>query len=173
MTPAPTLHTERLTLRGPEVADFEELALFFEDAPRAHGFGGALPRHEAWRWFASMIGHWHLHGYGYWTVFLKDDDRPQGIVGLWNPEGWPEPELGWVMYAHAEGKGLAYEAAMAVRDYAYETLGWTTLTSNILPGNTRSEALAERMGAVFEKTYENISMGTDQLFRHPGPEALA
>ena len=29
--------------------------------------------------------------------------------------------------------------------------------------------LAERMGAVHERTYENIHMGQDMLFRHPSP----
>lgn len=173
MTPAPIIITERLTLRGPQKADFEPLAVFFDDSIRAHGFGGTLPRDQAWRWFASMIGHWHLHGYGYFTVVETATDTPIGIVGLWNPEGWPEPELGWVMYDGSEGKGFAKEAALAVRDYAYGTLGFTTLTSNIIPGNTRSVALAERIGAVYERTYENIAMGTDMLYRHPSPEDMA
>ncbi len=170
MTPAPTLHTQRLTLRGPEPADIEPLARFFADPVRSPGFGGPLPRHEAWRWFASMIGHWHLRGYGFWTVTDRETAEIHGICGLWNPEGWPEPELGWVMFEGAEGRSIAHEAATAIRDHAYTALGMTTLTSNIVPGNTRSVALAERMGAVFEREYENVTMGTDRLYRHPGPE---
>ena len=61
----------------------------------------------------------------------------------------------------------------AMADIHYEDLGLTTLTSNIVPGNTRSVALAERMGATYERTYMNYSMGEDMLYRHPGPEALA
>ena len=37
---------------------------------------------------------------------------------------------------------------------------------------TRSQALARKMGAWFERTYENPNMGTDDLWRHPGPETL-
>ena len=40
-----------------------------------------------------------------------------------------------------------------------------------MPGNTRSIALAERLGAWFEREYDNIHMGHDLLYRHPGPEA--
>lgn len=172
MTPAPTLTTKRLTLRGPQTDDFDHVAAFYADEVRSVGFGGTLARDQAWRWFASMIGHWHLRGYGFWTVTDTETGDALGLVGLWNPEGWPEPELGWVMFAHAEGKGYAFEAATKVREYAYEVLDFETLTSNIVPGNTRSEALAARLGAVYERTYDNINMGTDQLFRHPAPEAL-
>lgn len=173
MTPAPTLETERMILRGPEAADAELIVAFYADPIRSHGFGGVLPRDEAWRWFASTIGHWHLRGYGFWTMTLKDTQEPCGICGIWNPEGWPEPEMGWIAFEGFEGRGLAYEAAVAVRHHAYSAMGFTTMTSNIVPGNTRSIALAERLGAVLERTYENINMGTEHLYRHPAPEALA
>ena len=51
-------------------------------------------------------------------------------------------------------------------------LGFTTLTSNIVPGNDRSVALAKRLGAWFEREYVNVQMGTDLLYRHPSPAEL-
>ncbi|WP_082899112.1 GNAT family N-acetyltransferase [Sulfitobacter sp. EhC04] len=167
----PVLDTDRLILRGPAESDFEPLAEFFADPERSIGFGGPIPRDQAWRWFAGLIGHWHLRGYGFWTVTDRHRGDALGICGIWFPEGWPEPELGWVMFKSAEGKGIAFEAAKAVRRHAYEVMGFTTMTSNIVPGNTRSIALAERLGAVHERTYQNINMGTELLFRHPAPEA--
>ena len=77
-----------------------------------------------------------------------------------------------MVYEGFEGKGIAYEAAIAVRAWAYAELKFTTLTSNIVPANTRSIALAERLGATFEREYENVQMGLDHLYRHPAPEAL-
>lgn len=173
MTSAPRIETDRLVLRGPVASDFDAIATFYADPVRSVGFGGVLPRDQAWRWFASAIGHWHLRGYGFWTITLKGDDKPVGICGLWNPEGWPEPEMGWIVFDGYEGKGIAFEAATAVRAHAYGVMGFTTLSSNIVPGNDRSVALAERLGATLERTYENINMGTEQLYRHPAPEALA
>lgn len=169
----PTLETERLIMRGPIAADFDPLAEFFADAERSSGFGGPLARADAWRWFASSIGHWALRGFGFWTVTQKNDQQACGIVGLWEPEGWPEPELGWVMFGNTEGKGIAFEAALAARSYAYTTMGFKTLTSNIVPGNTRSVSLAERLGATHERTYESDYMGTAMMYRHPAPEALS
>jgi RimJ/RimL family protein N-acetyltransferase len=103
---------------------------------------------------------------------MTDGDRPAGLCGIWNPEGWPEPELGWLVFAPFEGRGIAYEAALRARAWAYDTLGFTTLTSNILPGNARSVALAERLGARYERTYQNVTLGEDMLYRHPGPAEL-
>jgi RimJ/RimL family protein N-acetyltransferase len=173
VTPAPNIETDRLILRGPVMSDFEPLAVFFADAMRSTGFGGPIPRDQAWRWFATMVGHWHIRGYGFWTVTSKDSGEVLGICGLWYPDGWPETELGWVMFGNAEGKGIAFEAAKAVRAHAYDALGFTTMTSNIVPGNTRSIALAERLGATLERTYQNVNMGTEHLYRHPAPDALA
>ncbi len=171
--PIPTLTTERLTLRGPVPSDFEPLAAFFANGDYSWGFGGPLTRNEAWRWFASLIGHWALRGYGFWFITETASDTVIGMAGIWEPEGWPEPELGWVMFEGSEGKGYAFEAALAARKYAYEVFGLSALSSNIMPGNTRSVALAERLGAHHESTYENVSHGTEMLYRHPGPTAQA
>ena len=167
----PRLETDRLILRGPEHRDFDPLCAFLLDPERSAGFGTEENRSDAWRWFALNIGHWALHGYGYFTIEAYGE--PAGISGIWNPEGWPEPEVGWVVYDGYEGKGIAHEAATCVRDWAYNTLGFTTLTSNIVPGNTRSVALAERMGAWFERSYDNVHMGAEMLYRHPGPEGVS
>ena len=74
---------------------------------------------------------------------------------------------------HAEGRGIAREAALASRRYAYDTLGWTTAISLISHDNLRSQALAERLGAVREDDYEHPSYGSMRIYRHPGPEASA
>ena len=168
----PRLETGRLILRGPEQADFEPVCTFLLDKERAWGFGVEEDRAQAWRWFACNLGHWALHGYGYFMIEHKQSGQPCGMTGIWNPEGWPEPEIGWLVFSGFEGQGIAHEAALRARDWAYEELGLTTLTSNIVPGNTRSEALAQRMGAWFEREYDNVQMGREQLFRHPSPADL-
>ncbi len=169
---APVLETERLILRGPEAQDFEPHARFFADETRAWGFGGAESRNGAWRWFASSVGHWLLRGYGYWTITDKASGEALGITGIWEPEGWPEPELGWVAFEGAEGKGLIFEAASAARQYAWDHLGFGAMPSYILPGNTRSVALAERLGARYEGSFVDVAGTTQMIYRHPAPETL-
>ncbi|WP_299935688.1 GNAT family N-acetyltransferase [uncultured Pelagimonas sp.] len=172
LTQAPILETENLFLRGPEKSDAEAVITFLLDQERAEGFGASPNRGDAWRWFTLNVGHWHWHGYGYFVIEDKETGKPAGICGIWNPEGWPEPEIGWVVFAGFEGKGIAYEAALRVRRYAYEDLRFTTLTSNIVPDNARSKALAKRLGAQYERTYDNVNMGVDELWRHPSPDEV-
>ena len=168
----PTLETERLILRAFAEDDFEAIAASFADEEHSKGFGGPLNRSKAWRWFASVLGHWVLRGYGFWSVEEKATGCFLGNVGIWNPEGWPEPELGWMLNKTATGKGIAYEAAIAARQYAYGPLGMTTLISCIAPWNAPSIALAKRLGAEYESTYQNEMHGEMQIFRHPSSEAL-
>ncbi len=168
----PVLETERLTLRAPSIADFEAEAEFYA-TERSKGVGGPLPRDHVWRGFASLIGHWIIRGYGYWGVEEKATGAYCGHVGLWYPEGWPEPEIGWTLMGNAEGRGIAREAAIAARRFAFDTLGWTTAISLIAHDNLRSQVLAERLGAVRENDYEHPSYGSMRIYRHPAPEAIA
>ncbi len=168
----PTLTTERLTLRAPRWDDFEAYAAF-RGSDRARMLGGPYSREQAFDQLAEIVGHWTLRGYGRWMVADQETDEPLGIVGLYYPEGWPEPEIAWSVFQSGEGRGIAYEAAKAARAHAYETLGWNTVISLIDPANTRSIALAKRMGCVPDQNYEHPTHGTMHIWRHPAPEACA
>ncbi|MEM6546147.1 MAG: GNAT family N-acetyltransferase [Pseudomonadota bacterium] len=175
VTGIPVLETERLILRAPEPRD-AEAAIAFMTSERSQHVGGPLPRDKAWRLFAVEVAHWVLRGYGMWAVTLKGDDRCVGFVGCWCPEGWPERELGWSVLVEAEGKGIAYEAALEARRYAYDTLGWTTAVSYIDKPNQRSIRLAQRLGAVLDETaaYPGQDAAAEPCFvyRHPSPAEL-
>ena len=165
----PCLQTARLILRDYRQADFDDFATFFE-SERSRFIGGPVARELAWRGLAAHLGHWALRGYGFWAVEDRASGQFCGHVGLWFPEGWPEPEVGWVMMGHAEGRGIAHEAALAARDYAFGPLGWTTAIIAIDPGNARSIRLAERMGCQRESDFTHVRLGPMQIWRHPPPQ---
>ncbi|MBZ0129849.1 MAG: GNAT family N-acetyltransferase [Rhodobacteraceae bacterium] len=172
MTLIPTLETERLKLRPFVESDIDHEADFYT-TPRAEFVGGQMPREQVWRMVAAMLGHWQLRGYGFWAIEETATGRFAGHAGLWFPDGWPEREIGWLLMGWAEGKGYAREAALAARAYAYDTLEWTTAISLIAPGNTRSIALAERLGATRETTFQHQRLGSSLIYRHPGAHDLA
>lgn len=176
MTPTtftiPTLQTERLILRAHKLEDIEHEVEFFK-SDRSHHVGGPLGEEQVFRAVMGFIGHWALRGYGFWAVEEKATGKYIGRVGLWFPVGWPEKEIGWTLMNGAEGKGFAYEAALAARAHAYKTLGWKTAISMILHGNTRSIALAEKMGAVLDSDFEHERFGPCHIYRHPNPEVAS
>ena len=105
LTTAPVLESQNLILRGPEKEDAEKVITFLLDEDRSRGFGSSPDRSDAWRWFSTNVGHWHWHGYGYFMIETKLGEVA-GMSGIWNPEGWPEPELGWAVFDKFEGKSF-------------------------------------------------------------------
>ena len=167
----PVIETERLVLRAPRREDFEPFAAIFADARSRH-MGGPVDRVGAWTMFAMGVAQWALSGFGVWSVADRATGAYCGDVGLMHPAHYPEVELGWTLVAEAEGRGIAFEAASAARDWAYGTLGLRTLVSYIDPDNARSIRLAERLGAVRDDTADRPEPG-DHVYRHPGPEGTA
>ncbi|MEM9579167.1 MAG: GNAT family N-acetyltransferase [Pseudomonadota bacterium] len=164
----PQLETERLILRAPREEDFRAEAEFYAtDASRF--VGGPKKPHEAWRALAMSVGHWAFRGYGFWALESKETGTYLGRVGLWFPEGWLEREIGWTLMNNATGKGYATEAALAARAYAYDVLGWDTAISQIDPKNDSSKAVATRLGASFEKIYNDPEYGDIEIWRHLPP----
>lgn len=172
----PVLETERLILRAPRASDFPALAPFIlSDRSKYVGGGADKDETHAWRVLAILTGHWPLRGFGTFVLEDRKTGAPIGSAGPWYPAGWPERELGWTIWTEeAEGKGFAYEAVLELRRHTYADLGWTTAVSYIDPKNTRSIALAERLGC----TLDPDAAGPDPdepllVYRHPSPEALA
>ncbi|MEL6683351.1 MAG: GNAT family N-acetyltransferase [Pseudomonadota bacterium] len=151
MTPAPTLMTARLVLRGPEKRDLAAFTAWVTRSDRMEIMGGKGTERDAWRGFIAGIGHWQWHGYGFFTVTERSTGVAAGRVGIINHIEWPQPEMAWHMFDGFEGKSYAFEAACAVRDWAGRTLGLEPLISLIAPQNTRSLRLAARLGAVEER----------------------
>lgn len=158
--------TERLILRQWRQTDFEPFARFHADPEHSRYVGGPMGRPMSWRYFAGVIGHWVLRGFGFWAVEEKDSKRLIGGVGLWYPEGWPEPELAYWLTPDAQGKGYATEAGLKALETAHEVMRLETLVSYIHPRNDASIQLAERLGAVFEGTIEFLDRGVHRVYRY-------
>ena len=160
---APTLSTDRLRLRMPVLADFPHRAAFYA-SERSVWEDGPLAPEQAWRVWASEVGQWSLMGFG--PLSVEDQEaRYLGEVGIYQPLGYPEPELGWFVVPEAEGHGIASEAARAVMSWALDALGLARLVNYIDPGNVRSIALALRLGGVIDPSLAGISP-TDVVIRH-------
>ncbi|MEM8980508.1 MAG: GNAT family N-acetyltransferase [Pseudomonadota bacterium] len=160
------IESERLIFRAfQEDRDFEAYAKFYASDQTKY-YGGPLDRSLAWRAAAAMMGHWVIRGFGAWAVEEKATGDFCGIIGLWQPESWPEREITWSIVTEKQGQGFAYEGALRARKYAYETLGWDGVHSCISDGNTASIGLAEKLNAQLERKETHPSRGTFLIYRH-------
>ena len=161
---APTLTTARLTLRMPQMADFPAYAAFWA-TPRAAGMGGPKDTAGAGFWFCHDCAQWALVGHGGLMVVRRDTAETVGLVAINAGPMFPETELGWMLYPAHERMGFATEAAAALRDWAFGTLGLSSLVSYIDADNTASAAVAQRLGAVIDAGAARYAPG-DVVWRH-------
>ncbi len=161
----PTFTTERLVLRPSTMADFDSYADFLA-SDRAWGMGGPLSVEMAWSFFTNDVGQWALLGMGGLIVERREQPGAIGQVAVCHGPIFPEPELGWLLYAGHEGHGYASEAAAAMRDWALGPRGLSALVSYIDPANDRSARLAERLGAVIDTNAATPGNAPTRVYRY-------
>jgi len=167
MRSIPSVATPRLVLRAFCLRDLDAYAAMCadEEVMRHIGSGGAVGRDIAWRHLALFLGSWSLVGHGMWAIERRSDGALIGRAGFLDPEGWPGCELGWLLARDAWGQGYAFEASGAALEFGRRELGLGELISLIRPGNMRSIALAERLGARDSGPIEFMGQ-TARLYRH-------
>ena len=143
------IETARLLLRPMEAGDCLDLLMTFGD-PKVMASFGVEPfgEPEMKRWIARNLEHQVRHGYGLFSVIHKADGILIGDCGLEHREvgDAAELELGYDIRSTYWNRGLATEAATAVRHYAFQIVEQPRLISLIRPGNAASMRVAEKIG---------------------------
>lgn len=148
---APTLTTDRLTLRGHHPDDLDALAaMWAEPAVYAMIGGKPRPREEVWIRLLRSIGQWTAFGYGAWVVCDRATGTVLGDIGLLESRRaiMPEltvPEAGWTLATAGHGQGYAEEAMRVVLGWA-DGHGVARTCCIIDPNNAPSIRLAEKLG---------------------------
>jgi len=151
LTQIPVLETERLRLRSCQIDDLPEFAGMWTD-PSFYRFLGGQPlsEEEAWRKMMGQHGHWHLMGYGFWSVEEKSTGRFIGHVGFadYNRDLTPsikgKLEMGWVLAPRVHGLGYATEAVRAALDWAEQHFPQQQIVCIIDPKNEASLGVARK-----------------------------
>ncbi|MGI3170087.1 GNAT family N-acetyltransferase [Pseudooceanicola sp. C21-150M6] len=163
----PEFDTKRIHLRGGVLTDIDPLDAFFSSDDSRY-VGGPNPRAHTWQALCAGIGHWALRGFGLWMLTDKADGTVMGVAGLQQPDGYPEPELIWVIFNEFSGQGLAKEAVNGIRGFIAREYGITRPISLLYPEYKTVVKMAESIGAQRIEDIE-IPDGLVPAWRHAEP----
>jgi len=143
--------TERLRIRPLQESDIKAWAKFFEgnESLKFFAFDPNQPAEEkARKWIEKQLWRYKENQFGHLALTDKQSGNLIGQCGLLLQEvdGKPEIEIGYHVLPEFWGKGLATEAAKALKQFAWDNAVSDSLISIIHVDNIRSQRVAEKNG---------------------------
>ncbi len=148
------IETERLLLRPFTREDIGPSYRMNLDAEvsKYTGDGGVVSMEEIERRIVeNVFGDYKKHGFGRLAVVWKAENTFIGFTGLKYLEDMDEVDLGYRFMREYWGKGIATEAAKASVDLGFTKLGLDRIIAMVLPENTGSIRVLEKLQFQFEK----------------------
>jgi RimJ/RimL family protein N-acetyltransferase len=147
------LQTPRLDLRPFAESDLDEMSALMADSDFMRFSLGVFTREQT-SGFLEKVRKRDREGLpSQFAVIFRPDERLIGYCGffLQTVDGMEEIEIGYRIHPAYWGRGIATEAARAVRDHAFNDLKLTRVISLIHPDNLASRRVAEKNGMRPEK----------------------
>jgi len=146
------LETERLALREMTADDVPALHAVLGDAETMRWYPRPYSPEEIQEAVGRQISRYYS-GAGLLAMVLKESGGVIGDCGVvWQEvDGVAEPEIGYHVHRECWNRGLATEAARAVMEYAFSTLGCDHVISLIRPENLQSRRVAEKNGLALDR----------------------
>jgi RimJ/RimL family protein N-acetyltransferase len=152
------LETERLIVREMDSATDAEFILDLVNQPsfiKYIGDRGVRDIEAAREFIESRYRQsYRDHGYGMYSVVLKDGETPIGACGFVRRDTLPGPDIGFAFLPQYERKGYGYESAAAMMDYGRGELGFTRVLAITSQDNDASGSLLEKLGFSFDRLIE-------------------
>ncbi len=147
------IETARLILRIQQDDDLDWFVEHMNTAAVMRHLGGVRTRDAVAAGLARSAEGFARSGVGFWTITLRESGERAGKCGLGAIDGEHapsqlrgQPEIGWSLAEPFWGQGYAAEAARAVLNYGFETLGHDTVYSRTSASNRASTRLMEKLG---------------------------
>ena len=148
------LETERLILRQASIDDAEIILTLLNEPSFIRNIGdrGIRTLSEAYDYILTrFIASYENHGFGMYLVLMKETGAPAGICGLVKREGLDDVDIGYAFLPQHWSRGYASESALAVGEYARDTIGLNRLVGITDPENHASVRALKKIGLKFEK----------------------
>jgi RimJ/RimL family protein N-acetyltransferase len=144
------IETPNLLLEPLTTADYPWVIGLYADDEVMRYIGDGKPRgeqqsRERLDWFLDQAARL---GFGYWMVRDRATAEPVGGAMLMVRMPGAKVEIGFAFAKRAWGRGIATEAARALIDHAFETLGVPDLEAFTHPDNTASGAVLCKAGMI-------------------------
>ena len=151
------IETERLLLREMNKDDYDALYAVLADPEIMQHYPYPFGEEKVRGWIERNIARYRIFGFGLWAVCLRDTGEMIGDCGLTmqNINGFIRPEIGYHIRRDMQRRGYAREAAIAVRDWTFETLPFNVIYSYMKYTNIPSAKAAESWGCHFEEEFED------------------
>ncbi|MEM9541463.1 MAG: GNAT family N-acetyltransferase [Cyanobacteria bacterium P01_E01_bin.42] len=149
------LETPRLILRKLRASDRDTLKSILGDAEvMQFSLNGSLSEKEIEEFICDRVfTAYDRKGFSFYGVIEKAQQQLIGICGLLTQKigDREEIEIGYRLAKEYWGRGLATEAATAVRDYGLNQFNFKRLICIIESENIRSIRVAKKIGMAYEK----------------------
>lgn len=160
------IETERLLLREMRPEDYDALAAVLADPEIMRHYPYAFDEARIRAWIDRNIERYRVFGFGLWAVCLKDTGEMIGDCGLTMQliGGVIRPEIGYHIRRDRQRRGYAREAAIAVRDWTFETLPFNVIFSYMKYTNTPSAQTALSWGCRQVDEFPDEANGITRVF---------
>jgi RimJ/RimL family protein N-acetyltransferase len=147
------LQTPRLNLRPFSEDDLDDLSTLMANADFMRFSLGLFSREETAGFLEKVQGRDRQGLPSQFALIFRPDEKLIGYCGffLQTVDGVEELEIGYRLDPSYWGRGIATEAARAVRDHAFDDLQLSHVISLIHPENVASRRVAEKNGMIPEK----------------------
>lgn len=102
----------------------------------------------------KIKSHWNKYGFGDFILLDKEDSSAVGYAGLHYKQNGGNVNVSYIIDKKMWGKGLGYEACMALVYYGFRIAGLDKIAAEIDPQNSSSIRLIEKCGFQFNRVME-------------------
>ncbi len=148
------IRSDRLILREWRDSDIDGFARMSADARVMEFFPSLLDRAQVVAQVDRYRAHVAEHGFGFWAVEAPGVADFVGLCGMahvrFQAPFAPAVEIGWRLAHEHWGRGYAPEAARAVLDYGFDTLGLDEIVAFAVVANAKSRRVMEKLGMTYD-----------------------